>query len=220
MSAPLGPGAQARGTGGWGARPVRGRRPRWAAPVLLGLLVLLAVEVWLLVLLADVITSVGMLVLLVVETLAGVAVLRRAGRRALGALRSAGQAFPGAFPGGAAPPGPGPVGDAVLVGAGGALLVLPGLLSDVLALLCLLPPTRVLVRRLGARLLRARLRRALGRAGLDLGAAGRARVVDGDVVDAEVVDGEVVPEDPPGPRRTLGWPGDRRDRPAPPGGGG
>lgn len=35
--------------------------------------------------------------------------------------------------------------DAAVIAAGGALLLLPGFLSDVLGLLCLLPPTRTLI---------------------------------------------------------------------------
>ncbi|WP_432496040.1 FxsA family protein [Kineococcus gypseus] len=210
---PLGPSA---GAGG----PVRRHRPaRWAL-VLVSLLVLLSVEVWLLSQLAGVVGGLGVLVLLLVETVAGAAVLRRAGRSALRALRAGAPLpvgpFPGTAPGAVAAAGRrdgGRVGDAVLVGAGGALLVLPGLLSDVLALLCLLPPTRALLRRLGARVLRARVRRALLRAGLDPRAAerlaraarpgARGGVVDGEVVEGEVVEGEVVeggvpPEDGPG----------------------
>ncbi|MCI2237730.1 FxsA family protein [Paenibacillus sp. TRM 82003] len=155
------------------------------------------------------ITGAGVLALLLVETLAGALVLRRAGRRALGALRTGAQPFPGVFPGvPAGAPDAGRVGDAVLVGAGGALLVLPGVLSDVLALVCLLPPTRALLRRLAVRLVRSRVRRALRRAGLDPdavpgahpgtgrpGARGpvvRGEVVDEDSVDEDSVDGEVV----------------------------
>ncbi|WP_432495691.1 FxsA family protein [Kineococcus auxinigenes] len=181
-------------------------RGRWTAVVLLGVLLLLAVEVWLLSRLADVITSAGVLALLLVETVAGVLVLRRAGRRALQALRSV-QTFPPLFPGGPAPGahGAGRIGDTALVGVGGALLVLPGVLSDALALLCLLPPTRSLLRRLGARLVRARLRRVLRRAGLDPHARAGGPFADGEVVEGEVLDGEVVDGgSAPGPRRALG----------------
>ncbi|NAZ85613.1 FxsA family protein, partial [Kineococcus indalonis] len=88
MSAPLGPGPG-------GARPVRRARPSRVLVVLLGVLVLLSVEVWLLAQLAHVVHAAGVLALLLVETLAGVAVLRRAGRRALAALRAAGGTPPG-----------------------------------------------------------------------------------------------------------------------------
>ena len=49
------------------------------------------------------------------------------------------------------------LGDAGLVAAGGVLMVLPGFLSDVLGLLCLLPGTRSLVRAGLGRLIVSRL---------------------------------------------------------------
>ncbi|MGY1812405.1 FxsA family protein [Blastococcus sp. SYSU D00820] len=49
------------------------------------------------------------------------------------------------------------LGDAGLVAVGGLLMLLPGLIGDVLGLLCLLPPTRPLVRALLGRLLVSRL---------------------------------------------------------------
>ncbi|PRY47535.1 UPF0716 protein FxsA [Geodermatophilus tzadiensis] len=49
------------------------------------------------------------------------------------------------------------IGDGGLVAVGGALMVLPGFLGDVVGLLCLLPPTRPLVRTLVGRGLAARL---------------------------------------------------------------
>jgi UPF0716 protein FxsA len=175
------------------ARPVRRRgagRWRWV-PV--GLLVLLVVEVWLLTRLGHLVGGGWVLVLLLVETLAGALVLRRAGRGALRALRN-GAGAPGALGAPGAAGSPGAVGDAVLTGAGGALLVLPGLLSDVVGLLCLFPPTRRLLGRSLARLVRRRVERAVRTAGGPV--AGdlftRGPVVDGEVVDGEVVDGEVV----------------------------
>lgn len=171
--------------------PVR-RRSRWVAVVPVLVLLLLVVEVWLLVQLADLVGALGVAVLLAVETLAGVAVLRRAGRRALDALRRTGLVQPGSAAERRSGEG---VGDALLTGAGGALLVLPGLLSDVVALLCLLPPTRALLRRAGARWLRRRVDAAVLRAG---GATVSGSVVreHDDVVDGEVLEGEVVEDDP------------------------
>ncbi|MBB2899504.1 UPF0716 protein FxsA [Kineococcus radiotolerans] len=169
-----------------------GRR-RWAW-VPAGALLLLVVEVWLLVQLAHLAGGGWVLALLLVETAAGALVLRRAGREALEALR---QGPAGPFGGSVPARRPGAVGNAVLVGLGGALLVLPGPISDVVGLLCLFPPTRRLLRRSFARLVRHRVE--------GLVRAGGGRVVTGDVVtgddvvDGEVVDGEVV-EDP----RALG----------------
>jgi len=168
------------------------RRPRWLAAVPVVLLVLLVVEVWLLVQLSHVVGALGVAALLAVETVAGLAVLRRAGRRAVDALRRTSWVQPGSP---ASHRGAEGVGDALLTGAGGALLVLPGLLSDVVALLCLLPPTRALLRRAGARWLRRRVDAAVLRAG---GATVSGSVVreHDDVVDGEVLEGEVVEDDP------------------------
>jgi UPF0716 protein FxsA len=56
--------------------------------------------------------------------------------------------------------------DGVLVIFGGAFLITPGFITDVVGLLLLLPPTRAVIRRLGMRLLQRRLmRRMAGRRG-------------------------------------------------------
>jgi UPF0716 protein FxsA len=68
--------------------------------------------------------------------------------------------------------------DGLLVAAGGLLLLVPGLVSDVAGLLLLLPPTRSLVRR---RMVRAAERRA------PVLRTARMRA-DGTVVDGEVVE--------------------------------
>lgn len=79
--------------------------------------------------------------------------------------------------------------DGVLVIFGGALLLTPGFLSDVLGLLLLLPPTRaivrhVLVRRFGARLVVQATSGAQARAGRMFGGgAARPRRPDGDTVE-------------------------------------
>lgn len=168
-------------------QPVR-RRRRWTAAVPVAFVLLVVLEVWLLVQLGHVIGGGWVLVLLLAETFGGLLVLRRAGRRALEAFRQT-----ASVPFGAPVPGqePGVVGNAVLAGLGGVLLVVPGLLSDVVGLLCILPPTRRLLRRLFVRVVRRRVERAVREAGGTV----PGRVVPGDVVDGDVVDGEVV-EDP------------------------
>ena len=74
----------------------------------------------------------------------GWVLLARQGSRALADLR-------GRRPSGRA------LGDAGLIAAGGVLMVLPGFLGDVVGLLCLLPPTRFLVRGLLGRAVTSRL---------------------------------------------------------------
>lgn len=78
--------------------------------------------------------------------------------------------------------------DGLLVAVAGLLLFLPGLVTDAVGLLLLLPPVRGVLRR---RLVREAERRAPGLA--------TARIrADGPVVDGEVVDG-AVPRRPAGP---------------------
>jgi UPF0716 protein FxsA len=83
--------------------------------------------------------------------------------------------------------------DGMLVAAGGVLLFVPGLVTDLAGLLLLLPPTRSLVRR---RLVRAAEERSPGLRTARIRAQGP--VVDGDVVDEPrrderlVIDGTVV----------------------------
>lgn len=184
--------------------PTPTRRARWPRYLPLAVLLLLVLEIWLLVQLGHLIGTGWVLVLLLAETLLGVLVLRRAGRQALAAFRAS-----ASVPLGTPVPGqqPGVVGDALLTGAGGALLVLPGLLSDVLGLLFVVPVTRRAVRRFGTRWITRRVQGAVRR-------AGGVVVVDGEVVPARdegargrVVEGEVVPD----PSRELGdGRGDRR----------
>ncbi|MFB9376495.1 FxsA family protein [Kineococcus gynurae] len=170
---------------------MRSRAP-W---ILLGLLVLLGVEIWLLTVLADLIGVVGVVALLVLETAAGILVLRRAGRSGLAALREVSAQAPGSPAARRTSRG---VGDALLVGAAGVLLVLPGLVGDVLALLFLFPPTRRALTALGARWARRRVERAVRE--------GRATVL---------VDGRPVTPGPDARRPRHGGggaaPADRRD---------
>lgn len=78
----------------------------------------------------------------------GVILLGRQGTRVLADLRERARSR--------RPPGR-ELGDAGLVAVGGLLMVLPGFLTDVIGLLCLLPPTRGLVRAVLTRLALTRL---------------------------------------------------------------
>ncbi len=114
--------------------------------VLVGLWAL--AEVVVLVLVASWI-GVGWTVLAALATTAlGWVLLARQGTRALAELRE--RARERRAPGRA-------LGDAGLIVVGGLLMVLPGFLGDVVGLLCLLPPTRFLVRGLLGRVVTSRL---------------------------------------------------------------
>ena len=87
-----------------------------------------------------------------VTTALGWALLARQGTRALAEIRERARER---RPAGRA------LGDAGLIAAGGLLMVLPGFIGDVVGLLCLLPPTRVLVRGLLGRTVASRVPGAL-----------------------------------------------------------
>ncbi|MEV6432418.1 FxsA family protein [Nocardia sp. NPDC051463] len=120
---------------------------------------------------------------------AGVLLIRSQGRRVFAQLGRAGrgEAVPGAA-----------VANGVLVAAGAFLISIPGLVTSVVGLLFLLPPTRFVIRpfvtTLGARRL-GRMAAAMPYRGV---------VIDGD----DVVDGAVVSEwyddGPPSTRRAIG----------------
>ncbi|SFK71797.1 FxsA family protein [Geodermatophilus ruber] len=162
-----------------------GRRVRIAA----GLLALAEVVVFVLV--AQWI-GVGWTLLATLATGAlGCVLLARQGLRALTELRE--RARTGRAPGRA-------LGDAGLIAVGGLLMVLPGFLGDAVGLLCLLPPTRFLVRAALGGLLAARLPVQLrgpvhvrssrvegGPGAPEAGPGERPRVIEGEVVEPTVL---------------------------------
>ncbi|PPK63110.1 FxsA family protein [Actinokineospora auranticolor] len=106
-------------------------------PVLLVLLLAVAAEITVIVAVGSAIGVLPTIGLLVLATVLGGALLRREGLRALSALQQA--VFARRAP-------EKELVDGILIAAAGILVVLPGFISDVLALLLLLPPTRALLR--------------------------------------------------------------------------
>ena len=152
--------------------------------MLAGLLVLAELVVFVLV--ANWI-GLGATILLTLATSAlGLLLLGRQGTRALTELRA--QA-------GARRPSGRALGDAGLIAVGGLLMLLPGFLGDVVGLLCLLPPTRPLLRGLLARLFVSRLPAHL-RGPVRVRSA-RTEGVPGPRTDRPlVIEGEVLRDDP------------------------
>ncbi|GLZ39534.1 FxsA family protein [Actinokineospora sp. NBRC 105648] len=107
-------------------------------PVLLVLLLAMVAEITVLVTVGNLIGVLPTILLLIAATLAGTALLRREGVRTLTALQQA--VFSRRVP-------QAEVVDGMLIAAAGVLVVVPGFISDVLALFLLLPPTRALVRK-------------------------------------------------------------------------
>ncbi|WP_040772037.1 FxsA family protein [Rhodococcus rhodnii] len=125
--------------------------------------------------------------LLLAGTLVGLALLRSQWRRVMEGFRSASQ--------GRGSPGSA-VADGALVAAGSVLMVVPGLVTSVLGLLCLLPFTRMLMRPLAVAVAGRRGAAVMAGAGV----YGRMRRPGG----GDVIDGEVVAEthDTPEPGTT------------------
>jgi UPF0716 protein FxsA len=160
-------------------------------PVLLALLAYVALEIWVLVLVGHAIGILGLLGLLVVSALVGAWALKREGRRSLEDL---GRAVRSGRPAEAE------VAGGMYLALAGVLLVVPGMLSTLAALVLLVPPVRrALARRAAARAVRAGSAR-MGPSVTVVGAAApagygpwgprpgadpwRGRVIEGQVVDA------------------------------------
>lgn len=108
----------------------------------LAFLVMPLVELWAIIQVGDQIGVLPTVVILLVDSIVGAVIVRREGRRAWAAFRQA--LTEGRWPGDE-------VAQGALVLVGGALLLTPGFVTDVLGLSFVLPPTRalwsVLVRR-------------------------------------------------------------------------
>ena len=187
-----------------------GRRSRTARLTLAAMLALPLVELVVAILVGRWIGAAPTVLALILASLAGIVVLRRAGARTLRSLSAA--PVPGLRTAG---PDLRAAGDSAWVLLGGLLLAVPGFLSAVAGLLLVLPLTRRLVAPLlgrGAGLLASRL--------LGVPLLGRVlggQVVSGTVVDATVVDVQVVPPTSPGPARPAPQLGERPGQdPTPP----
>ena len=150
-------------------------RRRLLLPLLVvGFIVISVVEVWLLTEVGSVIGVPWTLVILVAEALIGAWLMRREGRKAWAALTDA-------YSTGKMPTGQ--LADAALVLVGGIMLILPGFFTDVIGLICLLPFTRPLARRLIGLI----LARHVSKNGLDIDVM-RARFAPDTVIKGETVD--------------------------------
>lgn len=188
-----------------------GRRSRFRRFVPLSVAAWLVLEIWLLVVVAEATSALTVLALLVAGAVLGGYVIKRAGRRAWQSLTTGLR------------PGAGPANDDPTAGLGnglvmlgGLLLMLPGLVSDALALVCLFPPTRSLLSRRAERGLSRRMGYAtssLGEAFQQASRGGPSPSGDGKVVQGEVIRDDVPPtqggepedrnpghQDPPLPR--------------------
>lgn len=187
--------------------PNRPRRSRVRRYLPLGLVAWLALEIWLLILVADAVGGFTVLLLLVAGVVFGGAVVKKAGRRAFANLTETLRQAPGQ-PGAAGErpePQPAARGNGFLM-LGGILLMIPGMLSDVAGLLLLVPPVRAALSGLTERALERRMS-AVSPGSLS-GAFQQARMHH---PDGKVVQGEVIREDgtQPPPRGDGGPQGPR-----------
>ncbi|MET8682056.1 FxsA family membrane protein [Streptomyces sp. NPDC004647] len=174
----------------------RSRRSR-ARPLLpLAVAAWLVLEIWLLIVVADALSGLAVLLLLLAGVVVGGYVIKRAGRRAWRGLTANIQAAQAAQASGQPVDRPEESEESsgnTLPMVGGLLLMMPGLISDAAGLLCIFPPTRALLRRSLERSLSRRMQGA--QSGTFPGAFQQARIHR---PDGKVVQGEVIREDRPG----------------------
>ncbi|MFE6624584.1 FxsA family membrane protein [Streptomyces sp. NPDC057740] len=161
--------------------PARPRRSRLRTFLPLGVAAWLVLEIWLLTVVADATSGFVVFLLLLAGVVLGSVVIKRAGRRAFQALNEALQR-------GGTPASGGGNG---LMMLGGLLIMLPGLVSDALGLLLLIPPVQKAVSRLTERTFERKLREATPGSFGDAFQQARMHRPDG-----KVVQGEVIREEP------------------------
>ncbi|MFG2881057.1 FxsA family membrane protein [Streptomyces sp. NPDC048297] len=155
----------------------RPRRSRLRRYLPLGIAAWLVLEIWLLTQVAGAAGGLTVFLLLVAGVVVGSVVIKRAGRRAFRNLNESLQS-------GAAPTRS--EGNA-LVMLGGLLLIIPGMVSDVVGLLLLLPPVQKAVGRLAGRAFERTLRKSAPGTLGDAVQQARIHRPDGKVVQGEVI---------------------------------
>ncbi|MFH9350083.1 FxsA family membrane protein [Kitasatospora sp. NPDC017646] len=179
------------------ARPVPRSRLRRTLPLLIT--AWLVLEIWLLVLVGSWLGGFAVLLLLIAGGLIGGSLIKRAGLKALSAAIEQSKDPQSQQP---------QTGTSMTVLAG-LLLIIPGFLSDLVALTLLFPPTRALWRAVGRRVADKAVRGSSA-AGTDPFADAmrlqeqlRIHRPDGKVIQGEVVDPEAGPRGPQGPDTTY-----------------
>ncbi|MEY2244752.1 FxsA family membrane protein [Streptomyces sp. BF23-18] len=172
--------------------PSRPRRSRLRTFLPLGVAVWLVLEIWLLTLVARATSGLTVFLLLIAGFVLGSVVIKRAGRRA---FRNLSQTLQQAQ-GGVTSPGDGGRGNGLTM-LGGLLLMIPGLISDAVGLLLLVPPVQKGVSRFGQRAFERRMRLAAPGSVGDAFQQARMHRPDGKVVQGEVIRDES-PREPGG----------------------
>ena len=149
------------------------RRPRWLTLLLVGLVVVAVVEVVVIVLVAKLIGAWPTVLLLLLTSALGTWLVRREGAKAWRALTTALRT--GQMPSRE-------LADAALVLMGGALLLAPGFVTDLVGAFVLLPPTRPVTRPLLVAMVAKRLLRRFGGWPWDGRGDGGPDVIEGEVL--------------------------------------
>jgi UPF0716 protein FxsA len=163
----------------------------------LGVAAWLVLEIWLLTVVAGAAGGLTVFLLLVAGFVAGSAVVKRAGRRAFRALsetlqqQQGGAGAPGAAAGRSE-------GNGFLM-LGGLLLMLPGLVSDAVGLVLLIPPVQRALGRYTERTFERKLREAGAGSFGDAFQQARMHQPDGKVVQGEVIRDDAPPSAGPCP---------------------
>ncbi|KPI21515.1 FxsA cytoplasmic membrane protein [Actinobacteria bacterium OK074] len=180
--------------------PARPPRSRLRTFLPLGVAAWLVLEIWLLTVVAGAAGGFAVFLLLVAGFVAGSAVVKRAGRRAFRNLSETLQAQQS----GTAPTTGRGNGNGWMM-LGGLLLMLPGLISDALGLLLLLPPLQKALSAYAERTIERKLREATPGTLGDAFQQARMHQPDGKVVQGEVIRDETPGsgEAPRGPRPSL-----------------
>lgn len=168
-------------------RPARPRRSRVLRFLPLGIAAWLVLEIWLLTVVASAASGLTVFLLLVAGVVLGGMVIKHAGRRAFRELSEAVQQQQS----GLAPHPSERGGGNALTMLGGLLIILPGLISDALGLILLVPPVQKAVSRRAEKTFERKVREAATQGGLGE-AFQQARMHR---PDGKVVQGEVIRED-------------------------
>ncbi|MFI6935989.1 FxsA family membrane protein [Streptomyces sp. NPDC050287] len=160
--------------------PARPRRSRLRTFLPLGVAAWLVLEIWLLSVVAGAASGFAVFLLLVAGFVLGSVVIKRAGRRAFQNLNEALQR-------GGAPSDSSSGGGNGLMMLGGLLLMIPGLISDAVGLLLLVPPVQKALSRYAERTVERKLREAAPGPLGDAFQQARMRRPDGKVVQGEVI---------------------------------
>ncbi|MEV0750449.1 FxsA family protein [Streptomyces sp. NBC_01220] len=177
--------------------PTARKRSRARTFVPLAIAAWAVLEIWLLIVVADVAGGFTVLLLLAAGVVLGAVVMKRAGRRAFRNLTETLQQMPGQPGASGSSPAPSSTRGNGFLMLAGLLIMIPGLISDVAGLLLLVPPVRSALSGFAERSLERRMRTAGPGSLSDAFQQARMHRPDG-----KVVQGEVIREDPSRPDDT------------------